>query len=51
MTIRQMIERQQQILQAARAAGRNMTREESDEFNRLQRDIEAARAAGQASGN
>ena len=46
MGMRQMIERQQQILQAARAAGRNLTREEAEEFDALQRSIDAARAAG-----
>lgn len=45
MTIKQMIERQQQILSAARAAGRNMTAEEVSEFENLQRSIDAARAA------
>lgn len=46
MTIEQMIARQQEIVNAARAAGRNMTREESAEFESLQRSIDAARAAG-----
>lgn len=45
MTIKQMIERQQQILTAAKAAGRGMSDEETAEFERLQRSIEAARAS------
>ena len=45
MTIREMIERQQQIVNAARTAGRDMTSEETAEFERLQRSIDAARAA------
>ena len=45
MTIREMIERQQQLINAARTAGRNMTAEETAEFERLQRSIDAARAA------
>lgn len=45
MTIKQMIERQQQILTAAKAAGRGMGDEETAEFERLQRSIEAARAS------
>ena len=32
MTIREMIERQQQIVNAARTAGRDMTSEETAEF-------------------
>nr|WP_325300188.1 hypothetical protein [uncultured Dysosmobacter sp.] len=46
MNLRQMIERQQQILDAARTAGRGMTAEEIAEFESLQRSIDAARAAG-----
>ena len=46
MTIKQMIARQQELLNAARSAGRNMTREEAAEFDSLQRSIDAARAAG-----
>ena len=45
MTIREMIERQQQLINAARTASRNMTAEETAEFERLQRSIDAARAA------
>ena len=45
MNLRQMIERQQQILNAARAAGREFTREETEEFESLQRNIDAARTA------
>ena len=37
MTIEQMIARQQELLNAARSAGRNMTREEAAEFDSLQR--------------
>ena len=46
MTIEQMIARQQELLNAARSAGRNMTREEAAEFDSLQRSIDAARVAG-----
>ena len=46
MTIEQMLARQQAIVNAARAAHRDLTEEESAEFDQLQRDIEAARAAG-----
>ena len=35
MTIEQMIARQQELLNAARSAGRNMTREEAAEFDSL----------------
>ena len=45
MNIREMIARQQQLLDAARAAGRGLTREEQSEFDSLQRSIDAARAA------
>lgn len=51
MNIRQMIERQQQILNAARAAGRGLTREEADEFDNLQRNIESARTASGNTGS
>lgn len=51
MNIRQMIERQQQILNAARAAGRGLTREEAEEFDNLQRSIESARAASGNTGS
>ena len=50
MTIREMIERQQQIVNAARTAGRDMTSEETAEFERLQGSIDAARAAARAPG-
>lgn len=50
MTIREMIERQQQLINAARTAGRDMTAEEAAEFERLQRSIDAARAAAHGSG-
>lgn len=45
MNLRQMIERQQEILSAARTAGRELTREETEEFESLQRSIDAAKAA------
>lgn len=51
MTIKQMIERQQQILSAARAAGRNMSAEEVAEFEGLQRNIDEARAAAAGEGS
>lgn len=41
MNLKQMIERQQQILNAARAAGRGLTAEETAEFERLQQSIDA----------
>ena len=44
MTIDQMLARQQAIVDAARAAHRDMTAEENEEFNDLQRQIEALRA-------
>lgn len=41
---RKMIQRQQQILDGAKAAGRNFTAEEDAEFDALQRDIDALKA-------
>ncbi|MCD7862860.1 MAG: hypothetical protein LUG61_04965 [Lachnospiraceae bacterium] len=46
-----MIQRQQELLSTARAAGRELTAEEQTEFNNLQRDIDAIRAAGQQPNN
>ncbi len=46
MTIREMIARQQALLEAARAAGGSMTAEQTAEWNNLQRSIETALAAG-----
>jgi hypothetical protein len=51
MTIQQMIARQQEIVSAARSAGRALTPEEQSEFERLQADIESARAVQDSSGN
>jgi hypothetical protein len=51
MTIREMIARQEQIAQAARAAGGQMTQEQITEWNDLQRQIDAALAAGQTLGS
>lgn len=45
MNLRQMIQRQQELLDAAKAANRELTAEEQAEFDRLQRQIEAALAA------
>ena len=50
MTVEQMIARQQEILNAANAAGRELTAEERAEFDGLQRNIDAAKAAGSAHG-
>lgn len=50
MTIREMIARQNQIMEAARAAGGTMTPDQITEWNNLQRQIEAALNAGQAAG-
>lgn len=44
MNIREMIERQQTIVSGARAAGRELTAEEREEFDNLQRQIEEARS-------
>ena len=54
MTIQQMIARQQEIVSGARAAGRDLTAEEQNEFNNLQRQIDAANNgndAGDGSGD
>lgn len=51
MGIKEMIARQQQIVTTARSAGRSLTQEEVAEFDRLQRSIEAARAAGDSDAN
>ncbi|MDD3251771.1 MAG: hypothetical protein PHV18_04330 [Lachnospiraceae bacterium] len=50
MTLKKMIERQQEILTAARAAG-GLTAEQQAEFDSLQRSIDAARAAAPTSAN
>ena len=42
MTFQQMIARQQEIVNGARAAGRDLTAEEQREFDELQRQIDAA---------
>lgn len=47
MTIEQLLAAQQAIVDAARAAHRDMTADETAEFNDLQRQIEAQRAASQ----
>lgn len=41
MTIQEMIASQQEIVNGARAAGRDLTAEEQTEFNGLQRQIDA----------
>ena len=45
MTIKEMITRQQEITSLARSEGRDLTAEETREFNELQEKIDAARAA------
>ena len=45
MNLEQMIQRQQELLNAARAAQRELTAEEQTEFDSLQRSIDALRAA------
>ena len=47
MNLEQMIQRQQELLNAARAAQRELTAEEQAEFDRLQRSIDAIRSAGE----
>ena len=46
MNLEQMIQRQQELLNAARAAQRELTAEEQAEFDSLQRSIDAIRSAG-----
>lgn len=48
MNLEKMIQRQQELLNAARAAQRELTAEEQAEFDSLQRNIDAIRAAGGA---
>lgn len=50
MNLKQMIQRQQELLNTAKAAGRELTAEEQAEFDSLQRSIDAARVAGSAAG-
>ena len=50
MTREQMLARQNEILQAARAESRAMTAEERAEFDTLQRSIEALDRAGATAG-
>ena len=50
MTREQMLARQNEILQAARAESRAMTAEERAEFDTLQRSIEALDRAGVTAG-
>jgi hypothetical protein len=45
LTIKEMITRQQEITSLARSEGRDLTAEETREFNELQEKIDAARAA------
>lgn len=47
MNRRQMIQRQQELLNAAEAAGRELTAEEQAEYDSLQRQIEALNAAAE----
>ena len=44
MNLKQMIQRQQELLNAARAAQRELTADEQAEFDSLQRSIDAIRA-------
>lgn len=46
--LRQKLQRQQAILAAARTAGRDMTEDETREFNSLQNDIETLRPEADA---
>ncbi len=48
MNLKQMIQRQQELLNTARAAQRELTAEEQAEFDSLQRSIDAIRAAENA---
>ena len=50
MTIQEMIARQQEIVNGARAAGRDLTAEEQTEFNGLQRQIDAGQSGEGAQG-
>lgn len=50
MNLKQMIQRQQELLNTARAAQRELTAEEQAEFDSLQRSIDAARAATPGAG-
>lgn len=47
MTLEQMLARQQEIVNTARDAGRDLTPEEQREFDQLQGQITAARSAGE----
>lgn len=46
MNLKQMIQRQQEILDAAKAAGRELTAQEQEEFDGLQKQIDAAGSDG-----
>ena len=48
MNLEQMIQRQQELLSMARAAGREFTADEQTEFDSLQREIDAIRARATA---
>lgn len=50
MNLRQMIQRQQELLNAAKAANRELTDQEQAEFDSLQKQIEAALAAMEGNG-
>lgn len=50
MNLRQMIQRQQELLNMAKTANRELTEQEQAEFNSLQKQIEAALAAMDKSG-
>ena len=50
MNLRQMIQRQQELLNAAKAANRELTAEEQAEFDSLQKQIETALAAMEGNG-
>lgn len=51
MTLEQMINEQQMLLNAARTQGRSLTAEEQARFDSLQRSIDAARATSPSGGN
>ncbi|RKJ17792.1 hypothetical protein D7X48_20810 [bacterium D16-50] len=51
MNLRQMIQRQQEILNAAKAASRELTAQEQAEYDSLQKQIDAALAAMEGDGS
>ena len=47
MNLKQMIQRQQELLDSAKAANRKFTAEEQAEYDDLQRQIDAAKASAE----